>query len=50
MHLVKTALLLSLLKSVGIFNGSYCKAVWLFIAVADVISHPVICTVVVGTP
>lgn len=50
MHLLKTAPLLSLLKSVGIFNGSYCKAVWFFNALADVISHPVICTLVVGTP
>lgn len=50
MHLLKSALSLSLMKSVGICNGSYCKAVWFFNALADIISHPVICTVVVGTP
>lgn len=41
-HLLKSALLLclSLLKSVGIFNRSDCKAVWFFNALAEVISHP----------
>lgn len=34
------ALSLSLLKSVGIFNRSDCKAVWFFNALAEVISHP----------
>lgn len=52
MHLLESArsLARSLLKSVGILNGSYCKAVWFFNALADVISHPVICIVVAGTP
>lgn len=40
---------LSLMKSVGIFNGSSCKAVWFFNGLADKNSHPVIRTVVVGT-